>query len=133
MNHIHFFRSALFPCNLLYCQHKRHAYRDRAAERRILHGGIGVGPGQKSVLVGDNGGELYPDSASTEDATAEALEMSFGTGSYARRILESMGWKEVSITSHCFLACYVQDEQKLESYIFIETDYLHIPSHYSRQ
>ncbi|KAJ0104736.1 hypothetical protein Patl1_18093 [Pistacia atlantica] len=77
-----------------YEKHKSHAYRDRAAERRILHGGIGVGPGQKSVLVGDNGGELYPDSASTEDAAAEALEMSFGTGSYARRILEGMGWKE---------------------------------------
>lgn len=54
-----------------------------------------MGPGQKSNSVGDNGGEYSPNYAYTEDAAAEALEMSFGTGSYARRILEGMGWKEV--------------------------------------
>ncbi|XVE57186.1 hypothetical protein DITRI_Ditri04bG0071600 [Diplodiscus trichospermus] len=66
-----------------------HVYRDRAAERRTLHGGFGLGPGQKNA-------EIDPDSDPTciEDAKAEALNMSFGAGSYARRILEGMGWKE---------------------------------------
>lgn len=75
-------------------KHRSCAYRDRAAERRTLHGGIGVGPGQKRAAIGDDGRELSPDSTRTEDAAAEALKMSFGTGSYARKILESMGWKE---------------------------------------
>ncbi|KDO69527.1 hypothetical protein CISIN_1g011642mg [Citrus sinensis] len=75
-------------------KHRSCAYRDRAAERRTLHGGIGVGPGQKRAAIGDDGRELSPDSTRTEDAAAEALKMSFGTGSYARNILESMGWKE---------------------------------------
>lgn len=90
----------LFP---LYCQHRSCAYRDRAAERRTLHGGIGVGPGQKRAAIGDDGRELSPDSTRTEDAAAEALKMSFGTGSYARKILESMGWKEVIRLLYCFL------------------------------
>ncbi|KAL5816216.1 hypothetical protein ACOSQ3_024594 [Xanthoceras sorbifolium] len=75
-------------------KHRRHAYRDRAAERRTLHGGFGVGPGQKRLMVSDDGRERSPVSTSTEEAAAEALNMSFGTGSYARRMLESMGWKE---------------------------------------
>ncbi|XP_010447131.1 PREDICTED: uncharacterized protein LOC104729820 isoform X1 [Camelina sativa] len=66
-------------------------YRDRAAERRNLHGGYGVGPGQKGTMVDDNTDEH---SASEEDAAAEALELSFGSGSYARRIMGNMGWKE---------------------------------------
>ncbi|KAJ6729386.1 D111/G-PATCH DOMAIN-CONTAINING PROTEIN [Salix viminalis] len=69
-------------------------YRDRAAERRNLHGGFGVGPGQKSSLFGDDGGSSSQVSTSTEEAAAEALSMSFGVGSYARKILENMGWKE---------------------------------------
>ncbi|WCJ36113.1 D111/G-patch domain-containing protein [Euphorbia peplus] len=71
---------------------RNHEYRDRAAERRSLHGGFGVGPGQKSSLF-DNGIGA-PVSSSTEEAAAEALNMSFGAGSYARKILENMGWKE---------------------------------------
>lgn len=67
-------------------------YRDRAAERRILHGGFGVGPGQKNLGVGDDTTSL-PD-ACPEEATEEALKMSFGPGSYARNLLEGMGWKE---------------------------------------
>ncbi|KAK9108152.1 hypothetical protein Syun_024163 [Stephania yunnanensis] len=66
-------------------------YRDRAAERRALHGGYGTGPGQK------NSGAVEassPVSNSTEEAAAEALDMSFGADSYARRIMENMGWKE---------------------------------------
>ncbi|XP_024005766.1 uncharacterized protein LOC18029120 isoform X2 [Eutrema salsugineum] len=68
------------------------SYRDRAAERRNLHGGYGVGPGQKGTMVGLNTEEH--DTASEEDATAEALEFSFGSGSYARKIMGNMGWKE---------------------------------------
>ncbi|KAG8638779.1 hypothetical protein MANES_14G062600v8 [Manihot esculenta] len=64
-------------------------YRDRAAERRNFHGGFGVGPGQKSTLVDD-----VCSPVSTEEAAAEALDMSFGSGSYARKMLEKMGWKE---------------------------------------
>ncbi|KAG8638781.1 hypothetical protein MANES_14G062600v8 [Manihot esculenta] len=68
-------------------------YRDRAAERRNFHGGFGVGPGQKSTLVDD-----VCSPVSTEEAAAEALDMSFGSGSYARKMLEKMGWKEVNFT-----------------------------------
>ncbi|XP_043725063.1 SUPPRESSOR OF ABI3-5 isoform X2 [Telopea speciosissima] len=68
-------------------------YRDRAAARRALHGGFGVGPGQKNSGVGDFDTESSPP-VSSEEAAAEALNNSFGAGSYARRILESMGWKE---------------------------------------
>ncbi|KAE8676152.1 galactinol--sucrose galactosyltransferase-like [Hibiscus syriacus] len=66
-----------------------HVYRDRAAERRTLHGGFGLGPGQKSVAT-----EHDSDPTCLEDAKSEALNKSFGEGSYARRILEGMGWKE---------------------------------------
>lgn len=72
-------------------KHKDHAYRDRAAERRTLHGGFGVGPGQKKSADDDSS---TPTSATPEEAAAEALNMSFGVGSYARRMLENMGWKE---------------------------------------
>ncbi|GAB2221230.1 hypothetical protein Droror1_Dr00012402 [Drosera rotundifolia] len=69
-----------------------HVYRDRAAERRALHGGFGVGPGQKSEVLGGRSSSLV--STTTEEAGSEALDLSFGTGSYARRMLENMGWKE---------------------------------------
>lgn len=76
-------------------KHTTQAYRDRAAERRKLHGGFGIGPGQKKTgLAGDDDddGDDHPTCA--EDAAAEALNMSFGAGSYARKIMEGMGWKE---------------------------------------
>ncbi|XP_058194118.1 uncharacterized protein LOC131310885 isoform X1 [Rhododendron vialii] len=72
--------------------HGGNAYRDRAAERRALHGSFGVGPGQKKSAVIDDSAPSSPVSA--EEAAGEALNNSFGVGSYARRILESMGWKE---------------------------------------
>lgn len=70
-----------------------HLYRDRAAERRALHGGFGVGPGQK---ISSNSDDSVPLNASTdpEEALSESLNNSFGAGSYARRMLENMGWKE---------------------------------------
>lgn len=39
------------------------------------------------------------DTDSVEDAGAEALELSFGSGSYARRIMGNMGWKQVTYES----------------------------------
>ncbi|XP_008784985.2 uncharacterized protein LOC103703783 isoform X2 [Phoenix dactylifera] len=76
-------------------KHQNLAYRDRAAERRMLHGGFGIGPGQKNVENGnihELGSPSQPCDA--EEAAAEAADISFGSGSYARRILESMGWKK---------------------------------------
>jgi len=58
-----------------------------------LHGGFGVGPGQKNLGVGDD--TTSSADACPEEATEEALKMSFGPGSYARNLLEGMGWKEV--------------------------------------
>ncbi|CAJ1974883.1 unnamed protein product, partial [Sphenostylis stenocarpa] len=69
----------------------KHQYRDRAAERRILHGGFGMGPGQKNVP--DNT-PTSPNDGCPQEAASEALEMSFGAGSYARKLLKNMGWKE---------------------------------------
>lgn len=77
------------------CQHQSRAYRDRAAERRALHGAFGVGPGQKSSVIVDTDSSSPPVFGFTEQAAAEALNMSFGAHSYARRMLENMGWKEV--------------------------------------
>ncbi|XP_010037533.2 uncharacterized protein LOC104426241 isoform X2 [Eucalyptus grandis] len=69
-------------------------YKDRAAARRMLYNGYGVGPGQKNLPSrGDDVGSSGT-SVSTEEAAAEALNMSFGAGSFARKVLESMGWKE---------------------------------------
>ncbi|XP_056170945.1 uncharacterized protein LOC115694570 isoform X3 [Syzygium oleosum] len=76
------------------CQHIGPGYKDRAAARRMLHHGYGVGPGQKNLpSCGDDVGSSGT-SVSTEEAAAEALNMSFGAGSFARKVLESMGWKE---------------------------------------
>ncbi|KAJ4960352.1 hypothetical protein NE237_020262 [Protea cynaroides] len=85
--------SCASPDQLSVLKYKSPEYRDRAAERRALHGGFGVGPGQNNSV----GGEIDTESSSpvcSEAAAAEALDNSFGAGSYARRILESMGWKE---------------------------------------
>lgn len=54
-----------------------------------------MGPGQKNLS------DIYNTPSSPVDdclqeATAEALEVSFGAGSCARKLLKSMGWKEVS-------------------------------------
>uniref|UniRef100_A0A803MG03 G-patch domain-containing protein n=1 Tax=Chenopodium quinoa TaxID=63459 RepID=A0A803MG03_CHEQI len=68
-------------------KHKTNVYRDRAAERRALHGSFGAAPGQKRSAE-----DASP--PSTEEAAAEALEMSLGAGSYAQKILKNMGWKE---------------------------------------
>ncbi|KAF3968611.1 hypothetical protein CMV_007521 [Castanea mollissima] len=83
------------PDNLSASGQRIHVYRDRAAERRTLHGGFGVGPRQKISKFGEDERSSSYASANTEEAAAEALKMSFGAGSYARKLMESMGWKEV--------------------------------------
>lgn len=77
------------------CQEIKCQYRDRAAERRTLHGGYGKGPGQKNLVDRYDDTPSSPVSSCPQEAAAEALEMSFGAGSYARKLLENMGWKEV--------------------------------------
>ncbi|CAN0901188.1 SUPPRESSOR OF ABI3-5 [Linum grandiflorum] len=74
---------------------RSHPYKDRAAERRKLHGGYGVGPGQKISSVSNRGISL-PEEGSTDDVEieAEAPSTPFGPDSYARKILEGMGWQE---------------------------------------
>ncbi|XP_022921822.1 SUPPRESSOR OF ABI3-5 isoform X4 [Cucurbita moschata] len=69
-------------------------YRDRAAERRVLHGGFGVGPGQKNSATDHGDLTSSPPYGYSESSPAEALNISFGEGSYARKILITMGWKE---------------------------------------
>ncbi|KAL9243124.1 hypothetical protein vseg_017052 [Gypsophila vaccaria] len=71
-------------------KHKSHTYRDRAAERRSFHKEFGATLGEESSdeVTAIHGSE------SNEEAAAEALEMSLGTGSYAQKILKNMGWKE---------------------------------------
>ncbi|KAJ4794223.1 D111/G-patch domain-containing protein [Rhynchospora pubera] len=67
-----------------------HRYRDRAAERRRLHGANGIAPCQK-------GDDRDMGCASDDDPTIaqeEARLLSFGTQSYAGKIMQSMGWKQ---------------------------------------
>ncbi|PKI59110.1 hypothetical protein CRG98_020476 [Punica granatum] len=81
-------------CQVSFDLHKEQRYRDRAAERRTLHGGFSFGPGQKNSLSNADDAQSSPPSVSTEEAAAEAMNMTFGAGSYARKVLENMGWKE---------------------------------------
>lgn len=72
-------------------------YRDRAAERRTLHKGFGIGPGQKVVSVH----ELEKEEAEAATAMPAALEKAasarpIGRDNIGKRMLEGMGWKEVS-------------------------------------
>lgn len=54
-----------------------------------------MGQGQKSLSINPDSAPSSP--TLPEDAAAESLIISFGGKSYARRLLESMGWKEVLI------------------------------------
>lgn len=72
-------------------------YRDRAAERRTLHKGFGIGPGQKAVSVH----ELEKEEADAATEMPVALEKAasarpIGRDNIGKRMLEGMGWKEVS-------------------------------------
>lgn len=85
-------RESKIACQVPELATRGHEYRDRAAERRALHGGFGIGLGQKRPFSDDD--PSSPTSVSREEAAAEALDMSFGTGSFAQRMLKNMGWKE---------------------------------------
>ncbi|KAH9319154.1 hypothetical protein KI387_020923, partial [Taxus chinensis] len=69
-------------------------YKDRAAERRVLHGGIGFGPGQKNTNKNDLDIEQCSTTEIVESSGEEMPHYAFGVGSIARRLLEGMGWKE---------------------------------------
>lgn len=62
-----------------------------------MHGGFGVGIGQKSSVTSSDFIPSSPKDLNPEEAASEALNISFGERSYARKILENMGWKEVSV------------------------------------
>ncbi|KAJ3694245.1 hypothetical protein LUZ60_009725 [Juncus effusus] len=75
---------------------EKQVYRDRAAERRRLHGINGIAPFQKGVNNNnndddDNKMDLECDATSAQE---EARQLAFGTGSYARKIMQNMGWKD---------------------------------------
>ena len=72
--------------------HHQH-YRDRASERRSLHGGSGIGIGQKCHHGGDDivDGDMTYESYHGDEPIFDA----FSSQSYGRRLLERMGWEEV--------------------------------------
>ncbi|KQK02891.1 hypothetical protein BRADI_2g04317v3 [Brachypodium distachyon] len=76
-------------------EYKINTYRDRAAERRILHRGLGIGPGQKqsNVISSDEYGETIETMDSMGAAPVDMNFRSSGLKS-AKRIMENMGWKE---------------------------------------
>ncbi|KAJ1282412.1 hypothetical protein BS78_03G050000 [Paspalum vaginatum] len=73
---------------------KTKTYRDRAAERRTLHGRLGIGPGQRQSNI------INFDEYEKEDidsmGTSMSVDMNFCSSGLhsAKRIMESMGWKE---------------------------------------
>ncbi|KAE8800099.1 RNA-binding protein 10 [Hordeum vulgare] len=77
-------------------QHKINTYRDRAAERRILHRGLGIGPGQKQSngISSDEYEEAIEDMDSLGVGPVDMNLCSSGLKS-AKRIMENMGWKEL--------------------------------------
>ncbi|RLN23748.1 hypothetical protein C2845_PM07G00220 [Panicum miliaceum] len=82
-------------CNLLPMEQKTKVYRDRAAERRNLHRGLGIGPGQKqsNIISSDEYEESIDDIDSMGTTSVDMNFRSSGLHS-AKRIMENMGWKE---------------------------------------
>ncbi|BBN17909.1 hypothetical protein MPTK1_7g17940 [Marchantia polymorpha subsp. ruderalis] len=74
---------------------RKQRYRDRAAERRHLHGGFGVGPGQRGVSVLEEE-RLEADEAIGMVGALEkaAVAPPIGRENVGKRMLEGMGWKE---------------------------------------
>ena len=86
-------------------EHKINIYRDRAAERRVLHGGLGIGPGQKQS--NDMNSDEYEEANEDMDSLGAApVDINFRSSGLksAKRIMENMGWKEVCLLSylHCW-------------------------------
>ncbi|KAL6847999.1 hypothetical protein ACP4OV_022127 [Aristida adscensionis] len=76
-------------------EQKTKVYRDRAAERRNLHRGLGIGPGQKqNNIVGFDEYDESNEHMDTMDAAS--MEMTFNSSGLhsAKRMMENMGWKE---------------------------------------
>ncbi|XP_047058117.1 uncharacterized protein LOC124664706 [Lolium rigidum] len=76
-------------------EQKINTYRDRAAERRILHRGLGTGPGQKQSN-GINSDEYEEANEDMDSLGAVPVDMNFRSSGLksAKRIMENMGWKE---------------------------------------
>uniref|UniRef100_A0ACD5VNN6 Uncharacterized protein n=1 Tax=Avena sativa TaxID=4498 RepID=A0ACD5VNN6_AVESA len=76
-------------------EHMTSTYRDRAAERRILHRGLGIGPGQKQSN-GINSDEYEEANEDMDSLGAAPVDMNFRSSGLksAKRIMENMGWKE---------------------------------------
>ncbi|BAF04052.2 Os01g0170100, partial [Oryza sativa Japonica Group] len=76
-------------------EHKINAYRDRAAERRILHRGIGIGPGQKQSSS-TNFYEHEETSEGMDLMGGASVDMNFRSSGLnsAKKMMENMGWKE---------------------------------------
>ena len=84
---------------------RKQRYRDRAAERRTLHKGIGIGPGQK--YISERELEKQEADAATQMPAVlakTAAARPIGRDNVGKRMLEGMGWKEVSKT--CFSLLY---------------------------
>jgi hypothetical protein len=78
-------------------EQRKQRYRDRAAERRTLHRGFGTGPGQKGMPVHEM--EKLEAETATEMPTAlakAAKARPLGSDNIGKRMLQGMGWKEVS-------------------------------------
>lgn len=76
-------------------EQKINTYRDRAAERRILHRGLGIGPGQKQSN-GINSDEYEEANEDMDSLRGAPIDMNFRSSGLksAKRIMENMGWKE---------------------------------------
>jgi hypothetical protein len=99
--------SAVVLRSILYCQEPNtKVYRDRAAERRILHRGLGVGPGQKQSNTNnfDEYEESIEDMDSMGVASADLNFQSSGLLS-AKRIMENMGWKQACVCHFLYRLC----------------------------
>ncbi|KAL6626834.1 hypothetical protein ACP70R_030560 [Stipagrostis hirtigluma subsp. patula] len=76
-------------------EQKTKAYRDRAAERRKLHGGVGIGPGQKQSNI-VNFDEYEESSEDLDTMGVASIDMNLSSSGLhsAKRMMENMGWKE---------------------------------------
>jgi hypothetical protein len=104
-----FLISAVVVRFILYSQEpKTKAYRDRAAERRILHRGLGVGPGQKQNNT--NNFDKYEESIEVMDSMGTvSVDLNFCSSGLlsAKRIMENMGWKEACVCHSVYHLCFV--------------------------
>ncbi|KAL3679781.1 hypothetical protein R1sor_022737 [Riccia sorocarpa] len=85
----------LSPEEISINEQRKQRYRDRAAERRTLHGGFGVGPGQKGVsVVEQEKMEADEDAGMVGALEKAATAPPLGRENIGKRMLEGMGWKE---------------------------------------